>query len=76
MKRIFIVLFSLICSQHCVTANDVVWYNGKSPITYSAPKKVEPVVKIALDMWKSDMQQVTGKSACSLIQANDSDCAW
>ena len=61
MKRILIVLFSVICSQHCILANDVVWFNGKSPITYSVPKKVEPVVKIALDMWKSDMQQVTGK---------------
>ena len=38
----------------------VVWFDGKAPITYSIPKKVEPVVKVALDMWKSDMQQVTG----------------
>ena len=26
----------------------VVWFEGKAPITYSIPKKVEPVVKIAL----------------------------
>ena len=39
---------------------EVVWFDGKSPITYSIPKKVEPVVKIALDMWRNDMLQVTG----------------
>ena len=38
----------------------MVWFDGKNPITYSVPKNVDPVVKMALDMWKSDMQQVTG----------------
>ena len=38
----------------------VVWFDGKNPITYSIPKNAEPVVKTALEMWKSDMQQVTG----------------
>lgn len=38
----------------------MVWFDGKTPITYSVPKNVEPVVKIALEMWKGDMQQVTG----------------
>ena len=38
----------------------VVWFDGKHPITYSVPKQVEPVVQIALDMWKDDMRQVTG----------------
>ena len=28
---------------------EVVWFDGKSPITYSTPKNVEPVVKIALN---------------------------
>ena len=41
-------------------ASDFVWFNGKSPITYNIPKKTDPVVAIALDMWKGDMQQVTG----------------
>ena len=56
---------------------EVVWFNGKSPITFSLPKKVEPVVLIALDMWKSDMQQVTGmqpvvssKPTIKIIQGN------
>jgi len=43
-----------------VQAAEVVWFDGQQPITYRVPKKVEPVVKIALEMWKSDMKQVTG----------------
>ena len=41
-------------------AAPVVWFDGKTPITYHVPNKVEPVVEIALDMWKDDMRQVTG----------------
>ena len=40
--------------------SEVVWFDGLHPITYQIPKKVEPVVKTALEMWKGDMQQVTG----------------
>ena len=39
---------------------EVVWFDGLHPITYQIPKKAEPVVKTALDMWMGDMQQVTG----------------
>ena len=60
MKKLLFTLIALFCLQHTVFAAEIVWFNGQQPITYSAPKKVEPVVKIALDMWKSDMQQVTG----------------
>lgn len=38
----------------------VVWFDGVHPITYSLPGQVEPVVQVALDMWKDDMRQVTG----------------
>ncbi|SHK52047.1 glycosyl hydrolase 115 family protein [Xylanibacter ruminicola] len=58
MKRIALLL-SVFFVAISINA-EVVWFDGKSPITYSTPKKVEPVVKIALDMWKSDMMQVTG----------------
>ena len=43
-----------------VQATELVWFDGQQPITYSVPKKVEPVVKIALEMWKDDIRQVTG----------------
>ena len=39
---------------------EVVWFDGQHPITYQISKKVEPVVRIALEMWKDDMRQVTG----------------
>ena len=39
---------------------EVVWFDGHSPITYQLPRRVEPVVLTALEMWKDDMRQVTG----------------
>lgn len=41
-------------------AADFVWFDGTHPITYSIPKQAEPVVKIATDMFRDDMRQVTG----------------
>ena len=52
------IVLSLLCAV--IHAADVVWFDGSHPITYSIPTNVEPVVKVALDMWKSDMLQVTG----------------
>lgn len=42
-------------------SRQLVWYDGKSPITYQVTGIVDPVVMTALDMWKDDMQQVTGQ---------------
>ncbi len=39
---------------------EVVWFDGRHPITYQLPTDVEPVVITALEMWKNDMLQVTG----------------
>ena len=60
MRKSLSLLFVVLCPLQAALAGDVVWFDGQQPISYSVPKKVEPVVKIALDMWKSDMQQVTG----------------
>ena len=60
MKIKLSILFAILCLHLTTYANDIVWFDGKMPITYSIPKRVEPVVKIALEMWKGDMQQVTG----------------
>ncbi len=59
MKRILICL-SLILSQFSSINAQVVWFDGQSPISYSIPNKIEPVVNTALSMWKEDMFQVTG----------------
>ena len=60
--RVRICLFLLMAIIAIDIKAELVWFNGQAPITYSVPKKVEPVVKIALDMWKGDMLQVTGKT--------------
>ena len=57
MKRVLSLLFSLLS---LTSFGAVVWFDGQHPITYNMPKKVEPVVRIALEMWTADMQQVTG----------------
>ena len=44
-------------------AESVKWYDGKNPVTYNVQKKVDPVVAVALDMFASDMDAVTGKPA-------------
>ena len=59
MKKISCILTLILFSL--AIKSQVVWFDGKSPITYSVPKRVEPVVKVALDMWKDDMRQVTGR---------------
>jgi len=61
-------------------AADVVWFDGTKPISYQVVGKTDPVVKIALQMWSDDMEQVTGmrpvssKKACiRIIQGKGSD---
>lgn len=60
MKRAIALMFLAYLSFTFLQAADVVWFDGRNPITYSVPKEVEPVVKVALEMWKEDMRQVTG----------------
>ena len=43
-----------------VWAQDMVWFDGSNPVSYQVAGKTDPVVKIALDMFCSDMEQVTG----------------
>ena len=44
-------------------AADVVWYDGSNAVGYQLESRVSPVVEIALQMFRSDMQQVTGYEA-------------
>ena len=66
MKRVLLLLFTLL---PLTSFAEVVWFDGQHPISYQIPKKVEPVVKIALEMWKDDMQQVTGMVPISSSKA-------
>jgi len=44
-------------------AEEVVWYNGTQAISYSMPKNYDLVAGTALEMFKSDMEAVTGLPA-------------
>ncbi len=67
MRRllIFVTLQLSLMALHA----EVVWFDGQHPITYQLPKKAEPVVMTALDMWKSDMLQVTGMTPVASTKA-------
>ena len=57
---VHIVVICAASTREVVANKEFVWYNGKRPITYSLPGSVSPVVTVALDMFKGDMQQVDG----------------
>ena len=59
MRRLLFLIITFHLSL-IVSRAEVVWFDGKSPIAYQIPKRVEPVVVTALEMWKDDMRQVTG----------------
>lgn len=58
MKRILLVWF--ILASCIVRADEFVWFDGTRPVTYSVPRTVTPVVGVALELFKSDLRQVTG----------------
>ena len=60
IKSLFIAIFSAVSLS---AGADVVWYDGSKAVSYRCESKVEPVVEIALQMFRSDMQQVTGRKA-------------
>ncbi len=46
-----------------VSAKEVVWFDGIHPVNFSYQTDVAPVVRIATDMFVSDMKLTTGMSA-------------
>ncbi|MBR6285657.1 MAG: glycosyl hydrolase 115 family protein [Bacteroidaceae bacterium] len=59
------LLFFLLTLMGEIQAANLTWFDGQHPITYQLPRRVEPVVRTALDMWKDDMRQVTGLTPVS-----------
>ena len=59
-KGLLLVLCACCAWLQSVTAAELEWFDGQHPVTYSLPKRVEPVVKVALELFKSDLLQVTG----------------
>lgn len=57
------VWFFLLSISLPVSAKDVVWFDGIHPVNFSYQTDVAPVVRIATDMFVSDMKLTTGMSA-------------
>lgn len=57
---LFVLSLTGVAKVPIVTGAELAWFDGRHPVTYSLPKRVEPVVKVALELFKSDLQQVTG----------------
>ncbi|MFV0470484.1 MAG: glycosyl hydrolase 115 family protein [Paludibacteraceae bacterium] len=57
--RTKLFLLALFISK-IIVANELIWFDGNRPITYSLPAIVSPVVKVAAGMFCDDMLQVTG----------------
>ena len=52
-----------VSSVMAQNADELVWYDGKNAVTYNVLTDVDPVVKVALDMFSEDMSAVTGRKA-------------
>ncbi|MBR1415602.1 MAG: glycosyl hydrolase 115 family protein [Prevotella sp.] len=60
MRKILLFLASSLAFVLSGGAAEVVWFDGTNPVSYQVVGKVDPVVSQALQMFCSDMQQVTG----------------
>ena len=60
MKKYSLLFLILLVCLSGKAESDVTWYDGAHAVTYHIEGKCAPVVKIALEMFCSDMQQVTG----------------
>ncbi len=61
-------------------AGELVWFDGRSPVTYTLDRKADVVVKTALSLFSEDMRQVTGmpampsrKGKIKIVQRRGSD---
>ena len=59
-QRSLLFIIILTCFQF-TQGKDFVWYSDNQPVTYSVPESLPPVVSVALEMFRGDMQQVTGR---------------
>lgn len=69
MKRLLLAT-ALIISSLTIMAKDIVWYGGHYPITYTIKDKCKLAVRTALDMFSSDMKDVTGRKAIQASPTN------
>ncbi len=65
MKKIFLlsVAFAILISVFPLSAAQLVWYDGTTPVTVGVETPVDMVVNTALDMFAADMEAVTGMAS-------------
>ncbi|MBQ8486853.1 MAG: glycosyl hydrolase 115 family protein [Prevotella sp.] len=68
MKKILIICALTALTVTAVRAQ-LIWFDGQSPVTYQVVGRVDPVVKVALQMFSDDMEQVTGQKPVAAKQA-------
>ena len=68
MKKLFIIC-ALAASTLSAAGAQFVWFDGQQPVGYQVQGRVAPVVSIAIEMFRSDMQQVTGREAVAAKNA-------
>jgi hypothetical protein len=84
LKKLFTnsILFSflILTVPSVAKAAEFVWFDGQHPVSYQVVGKTDPVVKIALEMFCSDLEQVTGirpvttkKATIRIVQGKGSD---
>ena len=61
-KKLLVTL-SVVATSMTVFASELIWFGGKTPVSFSSDTKTDPVVATAMDMFASDMEAVTGKRA-------------
>ena len=69
MGRNILLSVALALTAVSARATDVVWFDGQHPVSYEVAGKVDPVVKMALQMFEDDMLQVTGMRPVASRQA-------
>ena len=66
MYKTFIIgslMMFAMSSMMAQTADELVWYDGENAVAYSVQTDVDPVVKVALEMFSEDMSAITGRKA-------------
>ena len=64
-KRFIICCLMMFAMSYMTaqTADELLWYDGENAVAYNVLTDVDPVVKVALDMFSDDMSAVTGRKA-------------
>lgn len=63
MARLLLALAVVLLPMCILQAKDFVWYDGTHAVRYHIQKNVDPVVKVAAQMFADDMKAVTGQRA-------------